>query len=118
MIAQTETPEWMALAECAGVDPELFFPERGSDGAEAKKVCATCPVAEQCLEHALVTGEKFGVWGGASERERRKMRRHRKLAVASAVIVHGTNSGYHAHLRQGLPTCADCREAHARRVRS
>ena len=58
-----------------GVDPDLFFPERGASTREAKEVCRGCVVRLDCLEYALVNGEKFGIWGGLSERERRRLRR-------------------------------------------
>ena len=72
-----ERPEWMEEARCRGLDPDLFFPERGASTREAKGVCAGCGVRAECLEYALANGEKFGVWGGASERERRRIRRKR-----------------------------------------
>src|ERR1700739_605766 len=62
-----------------GVDPDLFFPERGASTREAKEVCRGCVVREDCLEYALANGEKFGIWGGLSERERRKIRRRGAL---------------------------------------
>lgn len=68
---------WYDLGDCQGVDPDLFFPERGASTEEAKAVCAGCAVREQCLEFALTTGVKFGIWGGLSERERRRIRRER-----------------------------------------
>ncbi|MGH9183620.1 MAG: WhiB family transcriptional regulator [Acidimicrobiales bacterium] len=68
---------WYAYANCLGVEPDLFFPERGASTKEAKAVCRACVVCEQCLEHAVVNGEKFGIWGGMSERERRRLRRAR-----------------------------------------
>lgn len=68
---------WYELGDCRGVDPDLFFPERGASTEEAKAVCAGCAVREQCLEFALTNGEKFGIWGGLSERERRRIRRER-----------------------------------------
>ncbi len=78
---------WQLQANCMGVDPDLFFPERGASTREAKEVCRGCVVREDCLEYALANGEKFGIWGGMSERERRRLRRARALArrdVASA----------------------------------
>jgi WhiB family redox-sensing transcriptional regulator len=66
---------WQDQANCRGVDPDLFFPERGASAREAKEVCRSCTVSLDCLEYALVTGEKFGIWGGATERERRRLRR-------------------------------------------
>jgi WhiB family redox-sensing transcriptional regulator len=62
-----------------GVDPELFFPERGSSTREAKEVCRGCVVRIECLEFAIANSEKFGIWGGMSERERRRVRRARLL---------------------------------------
>lgn len=76
----TEVRAWQSKANCMGVDPELFFPERGASTREAKEVCRGCVVREDCLEYALANGEKFGIWGGLSERERRKVRRARALA--------------------------------------
>ncbi|HZD65484.1 MAG TPA: WhiB family transcriptional regulator [Acidimicrobiales bacterium] len=72
---------WQRRANCMGVDPELFFPQRGSSTREAKAVCRGCVVQQECLDYALASGEKFGIWGGLSERERRRVRRHRSLAA-------------------------------------
>lgn len=71
---------WQESSNCLGVDPDLFFPERGASTKEAKEVCRGCVVREDCLEFALANGEKFGIWGGMSERERRRIRRQRALA--------------------------------------
>ena len=70
---------WQDYANCLGVDPDLFFPERGASTREAKEVCRGCVVRQECLEYALANGEKFGIWGGMSERERRRIRRQRAL---------------------------------------
>lgn len=72
--------DWGDKANCKGVDPDLFFPERGASTRESKEVCRGCTVREECLEFALVSGEKFGIWGGLSERERRRIRRQRSQA--------------------------------------
>lgn len=71
---------WMAEANCAGLDPELMFPGRGDTETlqAAKVVCAECPVKQQCLDYAIENGEHFGVWGGTSERERRRIRGRRR----------------------------------------
>jgi WhiB family redox-sensing transcriptional regulator len=74
---------WQLYANCLGVDPDLFFPERGASTKEAKSVCRACVVREDCLEYALENSEKFGIWGGLSERERRRLRRARALARAA-----------------------------------
>lgn len=66
---------WQERALCAQTDPEAFFPEKGGSTREAKRVCATCEVRDECLEYALVKDERFGIWGGLSERERRKLKR-------------------------------------------
>lgn len=58
---------------CLGMDPQLWYPPRGATAVTGRAICAGCPVMPQCLEHALATGEKEGVWGGASERERRRL---------------------------------------------
>jgi WhiB family redox-sensing transcriptional regulator len=71
---------WQAKANCMGVDPDLFFPDRGGSQKEAKEVCRNCVVREDCLEYALANGEQFGIWGGESERGRRRIRRIRALA--------------------------------------
>jgi WhiB family redox-sensing transcriptional regulator len=74
-----EEQGWQTQANCMGVDPDLFFPERGASTREAKEVCKGCVVRNDCLEYALANGEKFGIWGGMSERERRRLRRARAL---------------------------------------
>ncbi|HEC08900.1 MAG TPA: WhiB family transcriptional regulator [Acidimicrobiales bacterium] len=75
---------WWDFANCLGVEPDLFFPERGASTREAKEVCRGCVVREDCLEYALTHGEKFGIWGGMSERERRRLRRQRALLRRAA----------------------------------
>lgn len=70
-------PAWMERAACRGMNPELFHPHRGEDSSPAKRVCAECPVREECLDWAVVAKEKQGVWGGVTERHRRSMRRTR-----------------------------------------
>ncbi len=82
----TVDPSWQDLANCLGVDPDLFFPERGASTREAKEVCRGCVVREDCLEYALRNGEKFGIWGGMSERERRRIRRQRAVARAAGLL--------------------------------
>ncbi len=66
---------WQADALCAQTDPESFFPEKGGSTRDAKRICESCEVAAQCLEYALANDERFGIWGGLSERERRRLRR-------------------------------------------
>lgn len=66
---------WQVDSLCAQTDPEAFFPEKGGSTRDAKKICTSCEVRAQCLEYALENDERFGIWGGLSERERRKLRR-------------------------------------------
>jgi WhiB family redox-sensing transcriptional regulator len=67
--------DWQEQALCAQTDPEAFFPEKGGSTKEAKQVCAGCEVRSECLEYALEHDERWGIWGGLSERERRRLRR-------------------------------------------
>ena len=83
----TEDRSWQSRANCMGVDPDLFFPERGASTKEAKEVCRGCVVKDECLEFALRNSEKFGIWGGMSERERRRVRRARAQAARAAVTT-------------------------------
>jgi WhiB family redox-sensing transcriptional regulator len=66
---------WQERALCAQTDPESFFPEKGGSTREAKKVCLACEVRSDCLEYALANDERFGIWGGLSERERRRLKK-------------------------------------------
>ncbi|GAB3598921.1 hypothetical protein GCM10027446_30180 [Angustibacter peucedani] len=66
---------WQERALCAQTDPEAFFPEKGGSTREAKKVCVSCEVRSECLEYALAHDERFGIWGGLSERERRRLKK-------------------------------------------
>lgn len=66
---------WQTDALCSQTDPEAFFPEKGGSTRDAKRVCGTCDVRAECLEYALQNDERFGIWGGLSERERRKLKR-------------------------------------------
>ena len=78
-LSDTEELGWQEQALCAQTDPEAFFPEKGGSTREAKKVCLSCEVRVDCLEYALEQDERFGIWGGLSERERRRLK---KLAVS------------------------------------
>jgi len=69
--------EWQQRALCAQTDPEAFFPEKGGSTREAKRVCTSCDVAADCLDYALANDERFGIWGGYSERERRRLKQRR-----------------------------------------
>jgi WhiB family redox-sensing transcriptional regulator len=71
---------WRQYARCLGADPDLFYPPPDNEegAAAAKAICAICPVREPCLEHAITAREKLGVWGGLTERERRRLVRQRR----------------------------------------
>jgi len=73
---------WQDNANCKGANANLFFPERGASTRTAKGICRECQVRGACLEFAITTGEKFGIGGGLSERERRRIRRERQIAAA------------------------------------
>ena len=66
---------WQTDSLCAQTDPEAFFPEKGGSTRDAKKICQSCEVRSECLGYALANDERFGIWGGLSERERRKLRK-------------------------------------------
>jgi WhiB family redox-sensing transcriptional regulator len=70
-----EALAWQTDSLCAQTDPEAFFPEKGGSTRDAKKICTSCEVRAQCLDYALQNDERFGIWGGLSERERRKLRK-------------------------------------------
>jgi len=70
-----EEAEWTERALSAETDPEAFFPEKGGSTREAKKVCLSCDVRGECLDYALAHDERFGIWGGLSERERRRLKK-------------------------------------------
>ena len=73
---------WMGLGICRELPPNTFFPNDGGGVEQARRVCSACPVQEPCLEFALTERIDHGVWGGASERERRKILRRRRLTAA------------------------------------
>ncbi|MBP2474589.1 WhiB family redox-sensing transcriptional regulator [Crossiella equi] len=75
LMAEEEEADWQERALCAQTDPEAFFPEKGGSTREAKRICSGCEVRAECLEYALAHDERFGIWGGLSERERRKLKR-------------------------------------------
>jgi WhiB family redox-sensing transcriptional regulator len=69
---------WRELGACKGLDASIFYPDDDDEADDAKHICAGCGVRVACLEHALATREKVGVWGGATERERRRIVRQRR----------------------------------------
>ena len=77
----------LASGLCAQIDPEVFFPSTGQPGREARRVCAGCSVRAECLEWALRTDQRYGIWGGLSETQRRTLRRVRAAELARAGVV-------------------------------
>ena len=75
------TNNWRQYARCLGADPELFYPTTDDAAEEARAICTVCPVREPCLEYAITAREKQGVWGGLTERERRRMIRQRRKSA-------------------------------------
>lgn len=106
-------PDWFDERNCRDVDTRLFFPMQGENhlSAAAKAVCAGCTVREQCLQFALDNEERFGIWGGTSEKQRRRMRRDRRVAAGVAVRpvnpTHGVTATYNGGCR-----CEPCRLAY------
>ena len=82
-----EELSWRERALCAQTDPESFFPEKGGSTREAKRVCISCEVKDDCLEYALDNDERFGIWGGLSERERRRLKRLGSVPSAAKQIA-------------------------------
>src|SRR5690606_7721797 len=78
-----EKHEWQKSGACYGTDTNVFFPQRGDPVKKQKAACARCPVVDECLEYALIRSEKFGIWGGLSERQRRSIRRIKASGEAS-----------------------------------
>jgi WhiB family redox-sensing transcriptional regulator len=77
-VATTQEFAWRMLGACRGLDAGIFYPDTDEEAAVAKQVCEECSVRSACLEHALASREKVGVWGGATERERRRILRQRR----------------------------------------
>ncbi len=77
---------WKEYANCLGAHHDLFFPDRGASTRAAKQICAECQVRVDCLEYAVTRGEKFGIWGGLSERERREIRKQRAAEALQRAV--------------------------------
>lgn len=104
----TDTPSWMADATCMDADPDAFHVPIGGDPRPAKRICDACPVSDECLQYALETGQRHGIWGGTTHRERLRIEyRDRPLDRSTC----GTEAGYRAHYRRGVSPCGPCRKA-------
>jgi WhiB family transcriptional regulator, redox-sensing transcriptional regulator len=79
--------DWMSQGKCRDMDPDVFFPSDGVGVQAAQRVCLVCPVKAPCLEYALAHHIHEGVWGGTSERERRRLLRYRRAATAPMTAV-------------------------------
>ncbi|MCU1395639.1 MAG: WhiB family regulatory protein [Ilumatobacteraceae bacterium] len=79
---------WSRSAICETADPDLFFPQPGTDTTYARSMCKACPVRRQCLDYALETKQKFGIWGGMTESQRRRLRREDATANHPARPAH------------------------------
>ena len=73
--AEEEDRPWAAQAECRGEDPTLFFPGPDDESEPALAICQRCPVTEECLAYAIEARERYGIWGGTTERQRRRIMR-------------------------------------------
>ena len=81
------TRDWQSEGACKGVEPDLFFTERGVSNQTAKAMCGLCVIKVECLDYAVTNNEAYGVWGGKSERERRKIRRQQNVAKRTNSIL-------------------------------
>lgn len=108
--------DWRNSARCREIDPELFFPVGDSNQAhaqaeDAKQICRTCPVIQQCAQWAIDNRMDNGVWGGLDETELRNIRRHRNPAYRREPARCGTRPGYKRHHRENTPVCGACAQA-------
>lgn len=106
-------PRLARIAEhalCAQADPELFFPDKGGRAPEARRICAACPVRQECLDFAIAEGVT-GIWGGTGQKERRDLGAPTYIEVAEPVYTCGTEAGARRHGRAGEPVCPACNDA-------
>lgn len=109
---------WQDHAACAGHDTNIWFPQPGPNaGTEARAICATCPVRVECLDYAIREHLTHGIFGGLSERQRRKVRRARRVVEPRGAVVHGVVATYrHRGCRCGPCRTAASVDARRRRV--
>ena len=107
----TLSRDWMTEALCAETGGDYWFaddkPDHADDVKHAKRVCALCPVKNACLEYALLTDERFGIWGGITAKTRLRLRRRRGLPPREH-REHGTIAGAKQHRRRHERLCASC----------
>ncbi len=84
LLPEDPTPPdaWQDRANCFGIDPDVFFPITEEDAGPALAFCTGCPIKIECLAWALRNGERYGVWGGLTEQQRRRLQRRSGVAVA------------------------------------
>ena len=105
-------PKLSGPALCREVDSgDLFFPEKGDSPRAAKRICANCEVRDECLTWAINHNEAWGIWGGLTALERRKLRRTMPRPAGPQPINHGTPGGAGTHYTRGEKPCDACREA-------
>ncbi|MDR3128482.1 MAG: WhiB family transcriptional regulator [Bifidobacteriaceae bacterium] len=78
---QENASQWREYALCSQTNPIAFFPDKGGSTRDAKSVCTSCVVRDECLEYALTNDIRYGIWGGKSERERRQLKKDNDLAI-------------------------------------
>lgn len=110
---------WREHAACRSMGPHFFFPERGEETRNAKKVCAACPVSADCLELALTNNEHYGIWGGKSERARRRLRQDRAVDVLAERPTacpngHEYTAANTIYQHAGAVRCRTCKQAEDR----
>lgn len=115
--AHDAAAHWRLAGACRGKDPELWFPERSNskEARAAKRTCAECPVKSRCLEWAVEVGVEFGVWGGTTYADRRKLGIKKKQGGALKLKDCGTAAAYRRHVKRGEPMDDRCREGHRQR---
>lgn len=101
---------WMDESICSETDPDAFFPEKGGSTREAKRICQGCPVRAECLEYALRTDQRFGIWGGFSERERRALKRGVPVEALIRRVRNERGHGFNCH-------CEECQQDREERNR-
>lgn len=103
--------DWISRAPCRGAYG-VHFTEVGASSRKAKELCRSCPFTTECLRYALENREKYGIWGGLTEKERRGLTPLVPSKVEHRPFPHGTEAGYQQHRRNNDTACVPCRMAH------
>ena len=107
--------EWMDRAACRGMGPDTFYNPSPQSAAKARAICATCPVAAECLDYAR--NEEHGTWAGTNSRDRQRLRGRNQGQRSPIYVKCGTETGYRRHLRLGEDACPHCRWANNQATR-